>query len=183
MDHLTLFRMLTKTIDYWFNQGAPEKALMLIREYEQQYPDEPHFAFNKHGFLIDIGLALKDEAVIREGIAGGETLLLCPEHHVNNARILYHLANGYDALYKVKDYGTFKAIVTSENLQKIKDLLRQALSSVPDDAVDLKVRILTNLGNCYDQLGRGAEAIQIYEQALIINPKHEPISECYLGRS
>jgi hypothetical protein len=171
-DNLQLFKRLNDTVNFWVQQGAFEKALELVREYEKRYPSEPLFCFHKHGLFIDLGSDLNNETLIREGIICGEQLLLLPEHRTSAARIQYNLANGYDSLYKVTEYGHFAAILTSENLQRAKDLLRDALNRIPDDAESLKERILINLANCYDQLGRGVESIQIYEQVIAVNPKN-----------
>lgn len=163
------FQTLSKIISSCLCKGTYREALAALQDYEARYPNDQNLHYYKHGILIDIGLGLGPE-VVQKGVQFGEQLLNEKTYQKYSADIKYNLSNGYSYLYKLKEYGKFTAIPHSENLQKAKLYNREALHDVNETNSELKKRILVNLANCYDALGRGVEAIDVYEDVLKLDP-------------
>jgi hypothetical protein len=164
------FRSFGRRIDSCLGQGAYREALAALREFEAVFPSDHNLRFNKNGILIDIGLGLRDPAIVQEGVDSGERLLRGKLPKRFRASVLYNLANGYSHLYKLTERGQFTTIPQSDNLQKSKQLNREALQLVDDEDGEQRVKILVNLANSYDALGRGVEAIQVYDDVLLLAP-------------
>jgi hypothetical protein len=150
------------------------KALVKIEEFEKEYPYDNLFLFYKGGFLIDIGHNLKDCELIKNGIVEAEKSLSLVKGKTEKAYLHYCLANGHLGLFELeenKGADGYKIIPKSENLYKAKQHLRLSISKGEFDNSDLKGQIYVNLGNCLDTLGRGVEAIDLYDKAISVNNK------------
>lgn len=150
-------------INHLISCGNAENAVKMIRNLESKFPKDQNLSFNKGGFLIDCGSILKDIELIQEGI-NIYKIFLEKKQHVDHA--LFNIANGYYALGKINPKP-----ITDENFQEAKRYYREALEKTEGDE-DLLTRIWTNLGNCYDNIGRTVEAIECYENTLKTNPEH-----------
>lgn len=146
------------------NSGNHGEALKQIRSNEGE---SKILLFYTPGLLIDIGNELKDVKVLQEGISIGESILLKEKDEKGKAYLHYCLANGYLDLFELVERKSNKCIPQSDNLLKAKEHLIKASTKKIGDW-DLKTKILVNLGNCLDSLGRSIEAINAYNQALSI---------------
>ena len=165
MDKITLS---FQTISMLINSGESKKALERLAEFEKENSDDKRLVFYKPGFLVDIGNDLRDEKIIREGIAVGELTLSKTGNNKTRAYLHYCLANGYTYLHQLTERmgGVVdRTIPQSENLLQAKQQLLQATDIEIDDP-NLKVQLLVNLGNSLDTFGRGIEAIHAYNEAL-----------------
>lgn len=169
-DKRSPFQTFAKGVSSFLSKGTYREALVALRDYEAAYPNDRNLYYNKHGLLIDIGFGLRDSTVVSEGIESGEQLLRDQSYQKRAANIKYNLANGYSCLHKLTKRAELSAIPQSENLQRAKTYYRDSLDAVAETALELKKQILVNLGNCYGMLGRGVEAIDLYEEALEIDP-------------
>ncbi len=164
------FQALAKKISSSLSKGTYQEALVALRNYEATHPNDRNLCYNKHAVLIDIGFGLRDFRVVQEGVESGEQLLQDQSYQNRAANIKYNLANGYSCLHKLAKPDELAAIPQSENLQVAKSYYRHSLVVVSETALELKKQILVNLANCYNMLGRGVEAIDLYEEALEIDP-------------
>jgi len=162
-----------QTISLLINSGAAKKALERLAEFEKENSDDKRLIFYKPGFLIDIGNDLRDEKIVREGIALGELAITNTKHDKTEAYLHYCLANGYTNLYQIMEKmggAVDRTIPQSENLLQAKLHLIEATAIEIED-INLKTQLFVNLGNCLDTFGRGIEAINAYNEALRLNKK------------
>ncbi len=149
-----------------------EGALSLA--YEIQSLGEHYVvSYTLSGLLIDIGNALGNERIIKEGIG---LLRKDFEAIANDQRYAptayYNLANGYYALFRLKMMkDPFVACFKETELDQAKVYYRKALEYDLQDAM-LTSQIWVNLGNCYDTLGRVVDALECYEESLRWRPDH-----------
>lgn len=156
------------------NLGDFHGALTETRRM-QALGDNPFVSYMMSGMLIDIGSALGDENLIKEGIdllKKDMRSLLSSQKETVKSTILYNLANGYYGLFSIKYkknqlVGYFK---TSE-LNKARDNFLEALKYEAGDPVHSS-HIWTNLGNCFDKFGRVVEALECFDKALTFYPEH-----------
>jgi len=135
----------------------------------------PHWliSFVASGLLVDVGHALKNEKIVREGI---EFLLKDIEVIVRHEKYAqpayYNLANAYSALFDFKKMkNSCVACFRKTELEQAKIYYRTALEyGVKDN--ELMARILVNLGNCFDNLGRVIDALECYDKSLELKPDH-----------
>ena len=151
-------------------QDKFQEALESIGGYEAQNPDDPALQFNKLGFLVDIGFGLGDQALVRQALDIGEHNLEDPRYAADDSDIHYNLANGYFCQYRLAEsrFG-IAGIPQSDNLQKAKLHLRNALKPHDQSRPDFWKQALVNYGNCLDLLGRGVEALDAYDAAIAID--------------
>lgn len=169
MDRNTL---LIQSIGSLIRAGDFKNSLKRMDEFEQNYSDDRLYKFYKPGFLIDIGVGLKSEKIIKDGIAAGELALDKAKDGKAKAYLHYCLANGYTDLFELTERIASVAdrnIPQSENLWKAKQHLMNAASIEDIGDPGLTTQLLVNLGNCLDTLGRSIEAIDVYDEAISIN--------------
>lgn len=159
-----------KDIGYLISQDKHKEALNSLKYLKKKYPNDKNLIYNECGILIDIGSISKDQRIISTGIKKGNSILKKKEFDKYKADIHYNLSNGHKYLFDIEKYKRPSSWLNNKNLQNVKKHLRKALKCKPEP--DLKVRILTNYGNCLDTLGRNFEALCCYDEALKINPEH-----------
>lgn len=159
-----------KIISSLINQDKFQEALERIKSYETHNPNDKTLQFNKLNFFVDIGFGLNDQNIIRQGLNIGEQNLKNQKYTKYHSNIHYNLANGYLSLYELteKKIGV-EVIPQSKNLQKAKLHFREALKLCKDFNSDFKKRVFVNYGNCLDVLGRGVEALNVYDNAIKID--------------
>lgn len=154
------------------NVGDFEGALNLA--YQIQSFDSQYFmSYIVSGLLIDIGGALGDENIVKDGV---ELLEKDFEEIVSHKRYAptayYNRANGYSALFKFKMMrDPYVACFRETELDQAKFYYRKALEYDLQDDI-LVSQIWVNLGNCFDSLGRVIDALECYEEALNWKPDH-----------
>lgn len=152
---------------------APQKALALLREYDDRYRRDPNYYFNSGGFLIDIGDGLRQPDFVLDGIVRIEAII--DQIDYNEPNMLYNVANGYSALCnldrrsKGKDY---RLNPDDTPLLRAKHYYRMTLEKIDQTSQDLHAQLWVNYGNCLSGLGRAVEAISAYDRALQIVPNH-----------
>lgn len=129
---------------------------------------------------IDAGGRLHDQSEVLKGIELYERYTAKHEgkdiKEAATSSYLYNLANGYTALVEAKrdeakrisgddTYHYFKPT----EYEDAKKYYRQALGLDPQDP-SLTTQLNVNLANCLDELGRGLDALEYYEEALSITP-------------
>lgn len=136
----------------------------------------PHHAVSHvvSGLLIDIGNALKDEKIAREGVELLQKDFEAIIHDRRNAPAAYYnLANGYYVLFGFKKMSApHVACFKETELDQAKIYYRKVLSHDLQDAI-FASETWVNLGNCFDELGRVIDALECYEKALELNQDHE----------
>lgn len=151
--------------------GDLEGALKIVRDIQANTTSQI-FRFPVGGILIDIGSTAGDETLIKEGVGVCEALLDSLDGEDENRTTLhYNIATGYGELYQLQrmrdpEYGLFNA---EAEAQKAKEHYRAALKTPPEDSFT-HAQLLVNAGNCFDNLGRGIDALDLYERALSIEP-------------
>mgnify|MGYP001028239029 CR=1 FL=1 len=154
------------------NTGNFNGALNLTRKMQGL---GPHYfvSYITSGLLIDIGSALGEEKVVNEGV---ESLKKDLEEIIQNKKIAstayYNLANGYHSLFNFKyRKDRYVKCFKETELNQAKIYYRKALEYPIKDKL-FASRLWTNLGNCFDQVGRVIEALDCYEEALREKPDH-----------
>lgn len=135
------------------------------------------------GLLIDTGVALSEESIVREGVGLlQKDLGKIVSNEEYTSRAYYNFANGFYALFTFrKNKDPFAVCFRETELDTAKFYFRKALNHDIQDPT-LKSEIFVNLGNCCDELGRVAEAQECYDEALRWNP-HNGIALGNKGQS
>lgn len=152
------------------SHGNYEQAYVLIKQLKSQ---SNYIEVNLASPLIEIGSGLKDINLIKEGIDILEKWLAQANNKRSLVRINYNLANGYMSLYeqlKSINKWDITTLPGNKDLQKAKKCLRDARNLILFAEKAQQPKILTNYGNCLDNLGRSLEALKIYDEALKIAP-------------
>ena len=153
--------------------NEPQKALALLREYDEKYERDPNFWFNSGGFLIDIGDGLGQSNLVLEGIVRIEVVL--DRVGYDHPSMFYNVANGYSTLCNLvrrsqgKDY---RLDPDDTPLLRAKHYYRRTLEKIDQVSRELRAQLWVNYGNCLSGLGRAVEAISAYDRALQIVPDH-----------
>jgi tetratricopeptide (TPR) repeat protein len=153
--------------------NEPQKALALLREYDEKYGKDPNFLFNSGGFLIDIGDGLGQSNFVLEGIGRIEVVLDQVGH--DHPNMFYNVANGYSTLCNLvrRSQGKGYQLDPDETpLLRAKYYYRRALEKIDQISQDLRAQLWMNYGNCLSGLGRAVEAMSAYDKALRIVPDH-----------
>lgn len=147
------------------------KAVEALQVLDQEFVNDKLLAYNKCGFLIDIGSALDDIGLIKKGIDCGLQFVDQTIRQELKANLNYNLANGYHACFILEEYGNLEKIPQSENLQKSKYHYREAIKHLSKSDSDLGRQLWVNYGNCLDHSGRCVESFFTYDEALKFDPK------------
>ena len=135
--------------------------------------EDPLISHYMGGMLVDIGRHLQDEEKVREAVDILEKDLEELVKRKDKApQAYYNLANGYYYLYEfkwIKDH--YIGYLEPTELYKVREYLLKAIELKPNDEEFLS-QIWTNLGNCFDNSGRGVDALECYEKALECKPDH-----------
>ena len=154
------------------NAGDFEGALNLAHEM-QSLGSHYVVSYTVSEFLIDIGVAIGNEQITKEGLELLRKDFEAIVHHERYAPTAYYnLANGCSALFhfkKMKD--PYVVCFKETELDQAKVYYRKALEYDLQDPMATS-QIWVNLGNCFDNLGRVMDALECYEEALKWKPDH-----------
>lgn len=158
-------------IDALINDGKYENAYNDLILLDSKYPKNNTIKLAKVGILIDIGLGLKKQQIIKKGLKIGKILLNDKLYEKYFAIISYNIANGYYSLFVLtQNSQILKPIYDDQNLQKSKKYFRITMANESNLDFDTKLKALTNYGNCLDTLNRGIEAMDMYDTCLQFKP-------------
>ena len=116
---------------------------------------------------IDLGAVKLDENLIINGISLIENNFDEMMKTITLSSLYFNLANGYSTYYSL----TKNKLFNNKNIIiKTKNLYKKALELC--ESLHLTVEILVNFGNFYNNFGRHIEALELYENALKLNPSH-----------
>jgi len=128
---------------------------------------------NAASSIIEVGSGLQDISLIRMGIDILKKWLDKIKDKRSLVIINYNLAKGFMDLYaqlvRVNKWG-ITAIPGNENLQKAKKYFRQAINQIAFAEKPEQPKILTDYGNCLDDMGRSLEALKVYDEVLELAP-------------
>lgn len=171
MDKKEIYELYQNCMDY-YNNGQYAEAIEIVRIIQSRGNDW-FVPYTASGLLIDLGVVLEDETLVREGIDSIEDNL--PEIEKSKDYIqgaYYNLANGYSSILKIKrKVDPYITLFNNTEAETCKKYYRKALKYNYLDPM-LTSQILVNLGNIYDSIGRVVEALECMEMALKYNPKH-----------
>ena len=124
-------------------------------------------SYTASGLLIDIGVGLVNEKIVKEGIELLERDFETIVHDNEYAPTAYYnLANGYYAVFQFKmKRDPYVAFLKETELDQARAYYRKALEYDLQDAM-LISQVWVNLGNCYDSVGRVIDALECYEESL-----------------
>ncbi|MGD2092363.1 MAG: LA2681 family HEPN domain-containing protein [Candidatus Aminicenantes bacterium] len=133
----------------------------------------PLISYYAGGILIDTGWILRDEEIVKKAVENLERDLKELEKRKDIApSVYYNLANGCWTLYNFKRFKDPTACyLKPSELYKVRKYLLKAIELKPKGKKFL-AQIWTNLGNCFDYLGRVVDALECYEMALKYKPDH-----------
>ena len=121
--------------------------------------------------LIDIGGAMENEEVVKEGVDMLQKDFQAVVDY-DAPRAHYNLANGYYALFRFKLMkDRYIGCFEKTELDQARFHYRRALEYDVQD-IALKSEAWVNLGNCFDTVGRVMDALECYEEALELKPDH-----------
>lgn len=152
------------------NAGDFDGALEFAKQI-QNLGTDPTVSCNVAGLLIDIGSMSHREEIVRQGITILEKdfdAIIGDDRLAASA--YYNRGNGYYALYAMRRKTPFAYFCITKELTNARAFYRKALEYPANS--HLKSQILVNIGNCLDNVGRGVEALDCYEQALNYEPSH-----------
>lgn len=127
--------------------------------------------FNKIGFLIDVGLVLRDEKILQYGIylleKQKDEITVVTEYiplvHLN-------LANQYSNMASLYSYhDDFQQYYKRQELTSARLHYQRALAACDDDPA-LRAKILLPFADTLLNLGRGWEALERYQEFLVLHP-------------
>lgn len=149
------------------DMGDFEGALTITNEIKK-LGDNYYISYVVSGLLIDLGVIL-DENLTEEGInlleKDKKEML---DGGLNAQSVYYNLANGYSNLFKVKSQeNPYYSFFRDSELDTAIKYYRKSLEYGPPNP-----EIYVNLGNCFDSAGRVIDALDCYQNALNLDPKH-----------
>ena len=157
------------------NENRYQEALSLASDLVKLQPDNENIAYNSAGLYIDAGQGLKDINLINRGIKWFEAYARGLDRPKTRMEIgsLYNLANGHAARQNLESSGR-TAVDRSHDPDTIeqKKCYRRAAESSTQGDRDLAAKSLVNFGNLLRGLGRHVEALDQYEAALELIPRH-----------
>ncbi len=163
---------LLKQAEEKYASGDFKEAYRLALKMSELGKD-PLISYYMGGLLFDIGWSLQDEEIVKKTVENLEKDLgeLLKRKDIAPS-VYYNLANGYATLYNFKRSKDPIAcyLVTSE-LYKVREYLLKAVELEPKGEKFLS-QIWTNLGNCFDYLGRVVDALECFDMALKYKPDH-----------
>ena len=130
-------------------------------------------SFIVSGIYIDVGNAIANEDIVRNGIQ----ILENDFEKIIDIReqapaAYYNRGNGYSALFKFKLLkDPFFYLFKESELDKAINDFKMALTYQINDNT-FASQVWVNLGNCYDSCGRVLDALQCYEKAIELFPEH-----------
>ncbi|MBI5458830.1 LA2681 family HEPN domain-containing protein [Methanobacterium sp.] len=168
------FQKLNHKAMHKFDSGDLDGALEIVNELKRYSPNA-NAVFLCSGSLIDIGSSTRNIELINEGIG----LLKQISYKGLKSERYYYLGNAYYTLFSfncVKNpyYHYFN---DKSELLLAKKYFFKALKYVEGDLKFfekkvLKSKILVNIGNMFDELGRNMDALEYYEKSFQYNPKN-----------
>lgn len=155
------------------SRKSPTDGLALLRKLQKQLPNDTNLLLNSGAILIDVGSNLGSEGLVIEGI---EIYLdSIDKLKLNEPMLFYNIANGYSSLYELSKKSEGDDFVFNPDetpLLEAKRYFRKALQKSELLKPELRAQLWVNYGNCLSGLGRSAEALSSYDQALCISPTH-----------
>jgi len=140
------------------------------------------FSFNSSGILIDFGNHRVDRGLILQGMEAAERFISDPNSDPSlTAKARYNFSNGYAALAFVCENSDDKD-GRLKNWRLQRDELQKLVLDRKSIPANLITEVLTNFGNVLDELGRGIEAIDMWNQVLEIDPNH-PVALGSMGQA
>jgi tetratricopeptide (TPR) repeat protein len=163
---------LWKKAEEKYASGDYKEAYRLAMKMKK-LGEDPLISYYMGGILFDIGWILRDEEIVKEAVENLEKDMkeLVKRKDIAPS-VYYSLANGYSSLYNfkfLKDRTT--CYLSPSELYKVREFLLKAIELKPKGKKFLS-QIWTNLGNCFDYLGRVVDALECYEMALKYKPDH-----------
>jgi tetratricopeptide (TPR) repeat protein len=168
------FRKLGHHAIIKLDSGDIEGALKITDQLKSYFPNAIAI-FICSGNLIDIGSASRNKELLNEGIQ----LLEKINFKGLKSEKYYYMGNAYYSLFSInyiknQFYHYFNA---ESELLLAKKYFFKALKYIDRDLVffekkELKSRILVNIGNSFDELGRNMDALEYYEKSFKYNPKN-----------
>jgi len=148
--------------------GDFQSALKLAYEIRSLGSDRI-ISYTVSGLLIDIGSALENEEIVKEGVDMLRNDFEAVEDY-DAPTAHYNLANGYYASFRFKvmrdsHIGCF----AKTELDQARKHYRKALEYDVKDT-GFRAKTWVNLGNCLDTLGRVMDALECYEKSLELKP-------------
>jgi len=125
------------------------------------------------GLLIDIGVGLENEEIVKDGVELLQKHFRTIVKHVEYVPTAYYnFANGLYALFRFRMMKDPIATYFKETeLDQARVYYRKALEHKLQDVM-LVSQIWANLGNCFDTVGRVVDGLECYEESLKWNPNH-----------
>ncbi len=154
------------------NRGETELAVNLALASQSGSFVADTYSYNSSGILINVGNHQADQELIRQGMQITEAFLaearVTLEYQV---RARYNLSNGFAALaFVCERNGDHERRLANWRLQR--DELQKLVLDRKSIPPDLVTEVLTNFGNVMDELGRTVEAIDLWNQVLVLDPDH-----------
>lgn len=171
--------MNLKQLDHLYDQAVQKMnsgdfgGALEITRIMQSLGSDYHMSYVASALLIDIGSALGEQQITKEGIELLEKdLEVIVQHEKRAPSAYYNLANGYYSLFSVELRENLNtACFRSTELDKAKFYFKKVLEYELQDKGNT-TNTLVNLGNCFDHLGRTYDALECYEKALELEPEH-----------
>lgn len=152
--------------------GDFEDALNLAHKI-QSLSSHYVVSYTVSGLLIDIGVGLGNEEIVKEGVELlQKDFVTIVQRDEYAPTAYYNLANGYYALFQFKMMrDPYVAYFKEVELDQARAYYRKTLEYDLRDPM-LTSQIWVNLGNCFDTLGRVIDALECYEESLKWKPDH-----------
>ena len=161
-----------------YNTGGAREAVMAADSARSADDPLDNLASLCAMTYVDRGSELGDAVAVSKGVSIFAEIIgikgISPE---DRNRFRYNLANGYGALarcHEVAGDAESRLIAWKQERDELQAILLDR-SNVPEDILP---EILTNFGNCLSYLGRKAEALDSYLDAIRLRPGHPVASGC-----
>ena len=126
------------------------------------------------GLLIDIADNNGNENAAQVGTDILEKEYKSFKRFLAETSLQYNIGNGKSTLYKIrrKAQGSIFSLASIELLTESKNHYWRAYKMMDRKTINLRNRLLVNLGNDLDTSGRVVEALQYFDYVLKSNPNH-----------
>ena len=161
--------ILFEETNKFISNGKIKQALKNLSKIEKYINRSPIIAFNYGGFSIDIGNISFDIPLIQKGIRIIEEVKKqIDKSDKIYADCCYDIADGISTIFQLRQQNSKEYYVGNSQIEYAKSNYREALDIRNNDP-----RFWINYGNLLNgRLGRSLEALQMYENAIKIDPEN-----------
>ncbi len=153
------------------DKGEFNESKKCLSDLDKELSEDIHFRVWRIGALAEICQGLDDEDTLVNCIRKNKPFKK-HKHKKLNPYLLMELSNANMSLFVIRRRKAGNFPIRDNSLQNAKKNLREAIQTADRKDIPFLASLWVNYGNCLDTLGRGLEAMYVYDNALKLQPDH-----------